>query len=114
VSEILVEEGVDGMDVAVVRPQGRLDMQSAPDLRQQLAQLTEQGKDRLVIDLGAIGFMDSSGLGAIIGGLKAARQKGGDLHIARANEQVRLVLQLTSLDQVLRPFETVEEASHGF
>src|SRR5919201_6216887 len=98
-TEIVVEEGVGEVGVAVVRPQGRLDMQSAPRLRQELSQLAERGRHRVVLDLEGIGFMDSSGLGAIISGLKAARQKGGDLRIARANEQVRLVLQLTSLDQ---------------
>ena len=58
--------------------------------------------------------MDSSGLGAIVGGLKAARNAGGELRIARANQQVLLVLDLTSLNRVLTPYETVEEASAGF
>lgn len=110
----MVEEGVGELGVAVVRPQGRLDMQSAGELRQELSRLAERGRDRLVLDLDGVRFMDSSGLGAIISGLKAARQAGGDLRIARANEQVRLVLQLTSLDQVLPPYASVEEASHGF
>jgi anti-sigma B factor antagonist len=113
-SEIVVERGSGEPQVAVVKPLGRLDMQSAPALRQELSQLVERGQVRVVLDLDGVGFMDSSGLGAIIGGLKAARQTGGDLRIARPNQQVRLVLELTSLDRVLRPYGSVEEAGNGF
>ena len=111
-TEIAIERPDGQAEVTIVRPRGRLDMQSAQGLRQELGQLAAAGQPRLVLDLEGVGFMDSSGLGAIISGLKAARQTGGDLRIARANEQVRLVLQLTSLDRVLHPFESVEEASH--
>ena len=112
-TEIAIERPDGQAEVTVVRPRGRLDMQSAQGLRQELAQLADAGQPRLVLDLEGVGFMDSSGLGAIISGLKAARQNGGDLRIARANEQVRLVLQLTSLDRVLHPYESVEEAGSG-
>jgi anti-sigma B factor antagonist len=50
----------------------------------------------------------------VIGGLKVARQAGGDLRIARPNQQVQLVLDLTSLNQVLRPYGSLEEALAGF
>jgi len=69
---------------------------------------------RLVVDLGAVTFIDSSGFGALIGGLKAARQAGGDLRIARPTNQALVVLKLTSLDRVLRPFASVEEAVAGY
>ena len=109
-AEIVVERAQGNAQLTVIRPQGRLDMQSAPELRQELAQLAAGGQQRMVLDLEGVGFMDSSGLGAIISGLKAARQTGGDLRIAGANEQVRLVLQLTSLDRVLHRYHSVEEA----
>jgi anti-sigma B factor antagonist len=57
--------------------------------------------------------MDSSGLGALIAGLKSARQAGGDLRLARPNEQVRTVLSLTNLDRVLRARDTVDGAYDG-
>src|SRR2546430_4284835 len=95
--------------VTVLAPRGRLDMASAPAFREQVKQLIESGTTRLVVDLGEVSFVDSSGLGAVIGGLKVARQAGGDLHVARANQQVMLVLDLTSLIRVLRPYGTVEE-----
>lgn len=89
-------------------------MASAPAFREQVKQLVESGVTRLVVDLGEVSFVDSSGLGAVIGGLKLARQAGGDLRVARANQQVLLVLDLTSLNRVLRPYGTVEEAVGAF
>ena len=55
-------------------------------------------------------FLDSSGLGALIGGLKSARQAGGDLRIARPTPAVYTVFELTNLDRVLRARETVDGA----
>jgi anti-sigma B factor antagonist len=100
--------------VTVVAPRGRLDMASAPEFRESVKRLVESGSTHLVVDLHDVSFVDSSGLGAIVGGLKAARNMGGELRIARANQQVLLVLDLTSLNRVLTPYETVAEAAAGF
>ena len=62
------------------------------------------------MDLSSTEFMDSSGLGALVAGLKTARQAGGDLRIASPSAQVQTVLSLTNLDRVLRAHETVEQA----
>ena len=101
-------------NVAVMAPKGRLDMASAPAFRERVKQLVEGGSHHLVVDLGEVSFVDSSGLGAVIGGLKVTRQFGGDLRIARPNQQVRLVLELTSLNRLLQPYDTLEEALEGF
>jgi anti-sigma B factor antagonist len=96
--------------VAVVELTGRLDMLSAVDVKQKLAATVAEGNYRLVIDLGKVSFVDSSGLGALISGLKAARVAGGDLRLARPDKQVRYILEVSTLDRVLRPFATLEEA----
>lgn len=62
--------------VSVVRPDGRLNMVAAPALRRQLHELVDAGNTRVVVDLSATEFIDSSGLGALISGLKVARQAG--------------------------------------
>ncbi len=99
---------------AVVRLAGRLDLLSASQVKERLAQAVADGNRRLVVDLQAVTFLDSSGLGALISGLKAARVAGGDLRIAGAGEQTLLVLRLTTLDRVLRPYPSVEEALAGY
>ena len=110
--EVTVESRDGG--IAVVRSVGRLDLLSAADVKQRLTDAVAAGRRRLVVDLGGIEFIDSSGLGALIGGLKAARLAGGDLRIARPSEQARTILELTTLDRVLRPYATVEEALAGY
>ena len=69
----------------------------------------QDGRTRIVVDLTGTDFMDSTGLGALISGLKTARLAGGDLRIACAGPQVMMVLQLTGLDQILHPHHAVEE-----
>lgn len=102
-------EQQDGGGV-VVRSRGRLDMVAAPQLRALVTQTVAAGAGRVVVDLQETTFIDSSGLGALIAGLKTARQAGGDLRIARPGEQVRMVLELTQMHTVLRPYESVEAA----
>ena len=97
----------------VIRPEGRLNMVAAPLLREQLRELVENGSTRLVVDLGAIDFIDSSGLGALISGLKSARQAGGDLRIAAPTDQVQNVLTLTNLNRVLRSHDSADSAFDG-
>lgn len=89
---------------------GRLNMVGAPKLREAVAEVVNSGSNRVVLDLSEVVFMDSSGLGALIGCLKVARQAGGDLRIANVGQQVRMVLELTSMNRVLTPYDTVEEA----
>src|SRR5262245_26604590 len=106
--ELRVESRTPG--VAIVQPTGRIDLLSAGALKQQLADTVKAGQRYLVIDLGEVTFVDSSGLGALVGGLKLARAAGGELQLARAGTQVRVLLELTKLDKILAPFPTVEEA----
>jgi anti-sigma B factor antagonist len=106
--EIDVFRRPDG--VAVVVPQGRLNMVAARQMKELLAMLLEEGSARIVVDLEQTSFLDSSGLGALIGGLKGARQAGGDLRIARPTPEVLTVFQLTNMDKVLRPRDDVESA----
>ncbi|WP_099025527.1 STAS domain-containing protein [Mycolicibacterium palauense] len=94
----------------VVRPDGRLNMVAAPALRKQLHALIDGGNTRVVVDLSGTEFIDSSGLGALISGLKVARQAGGDLRIAAPTRQVVTVLELTNLNRVLRTHESPDVA----
>jgi anti-sigma B factor antagonist len=97
-------------DVTVIRPRGRLTMVSAPAFRDFVSKTVSGRRPTLVVDLSNVEFMDSSGLGALVAGLKATRQAGGDLRIAAPNPQVEMVLQLTKLDRVLRPHASVDGA----
>ncbi|BCW47002.1 STAS domain-containing protein [Arthrobacter sp. StoSoilB5] len=95
---------------AEVKSVGRLNMVAAPKLREVVAEVVAGGSSRVVVNLAETDFMDSSGLGALIGCLKAARQAGGDLRISGVQPQVKMVLELTNMDRVLTAYSTAEEA----
>ncbi len=94
----------------VLRPEGRLNMVAAPDLREHLHGLVNAGHARLGVDLSAVETIDSSGLGALISGLKAARQGGGDLRIRAPSEQAMAVLELPNLNRVLQVADSPDSA----
>ena len=101
-------------DATVLSCQGRLNMVAASRLKSRVDEVIANGSPRIVVDLAGVEFIDSSGLGALVSGLKTARQAGGDLRLARAGEQVRTVLSLTNLDRVLRSHDTVGDATDGW
>ena len=106
--EFGVETNPEG--IGIVTPKGRLNMVSARRLKDILSGLVDEGTTRIVVDMAETTFLDSSGLGALIAGLKSARQAGGDLRIARPTPSVTTVFTLTNLDKVLRARATVDEA----
>jgi len=105
---ITIETSKEG--IVIFRLIGKLNMVHAQSLRQEIAEQISTGHNRIVIDMSGVDFMDSSGLGALINGLKGARQAGGDLRIAAPVEQVKLVLKLTNLDRVIKTYSSAEKA----
>ena len=97
-------------DIVIVRGEGRLNMVSAAELRDTISDAVASGRRRVVVDLSQIGFMDSSGLGALIGSLKVARAAGGDLRIAQPSDQVQMVLELSNVDRILKSHAEPETA----
>lgn len=106
-------EAHDGL-ISVVHLSGRLDITSAAEAKRIFAETVQNGTPRLVVDLENITFIDSSGLSALVSGLRTCRQAGGDLRIAAAGDQPKAVMALTSLDQVFQLCSTVREALNGF
>ena len=94
-------------DEAVVRLRGELDIQTSIQLRRLLCQLIAAGDRQIVLDLSDLGFIDSAGLGVLVGGLKRARQRDGDLTLACPRPVVANVLDMTGLSTV---FEVLSEA----
>ena len=100
--------------VTVVAPTGRLDVAGAPMLKDAMNDLAQNGPPRVVIDMEGVSFVDSTGLGSVIAALKQIRNRQGELRLAAPNQQVRVVLELTTLDRVFPYYSTLEEALSGF
>jgi anti-sigma B factor antagonist len=101
-------EDVDGWIVATVH--GDIDLTTAPRLREQVVEIVLGGRPRVVIDLNGVDFVDSTGLGVLVGLLKRSRTHGGDLRLVSTRTSLRKVLELTSLDLALPPFDNVGAA----
>lgn len=86
----------------------------AVSLNEKLHELIDADKTNIVVDLGKVKFMNSSGLGMLIGGLTTMRKAGGDLRIANATDKIESLLIVTKLITVFKHFSSVEEAAKSF
>lgn len=109
-AENLVLETHRHDDLTVIAVKGEVDLYTAPSLKDRIADLVSGGKSRLAVELSGVEFMDSTGLGVLIGGLKRCKEAGGSLALIAPREPVVKVLAITGLDKVFRIHESVEQA----
>ncbi|HEU0129415.1 MAG TPA: STAS domain-containing protein [Mycobacteriales bacterium] len=97
----------------LLAPTGDLDLATAPQLRQDLVDASVNGSPLVVLDLRSVAFLDSVGVGVIVGGHKRLRREGRSLHLSGPTGVVRRVLDLTRLDSIIPTFDTLAEAVAG-
>ena len=99
----------------VVEVSGEIDLHSAPQLRAELGRAIEEpSPPRVVLDLSGVSFLDSTGVGVLVGALKRAREAGGALHFCHAQPRVKRVFEITGLIGALPLFPTRDEALAAF
>ena len=98
----------------ILRPSGDLDVYTVGSLRDALGRMIEEGTPKVVVDLDGVPFMDSSGLGALMGGVRRLREADGDLAIACTREQHLKLFTITGFGEGVSIAPTVEEAAKGF
>jgi anti-anti-sigma factor len=108
--EIQLDADVDGFSVC--RPVGELDASTVCQFRQVLAELVTS--PRLLIDMSGVCFIDSAGLGALIGSIRRAREFGGDVALTCRRPALTRLLRTTGLDRIVTVEETVERATAAF
>lgn len=86
----------------------------AVSLNEQLHELIDTDKTNIVVDLGKVKFMNSSGLGMLIGALTTMRKAGGDLRIANATDKIESLLIVTKLITVFKHYKSVDLAIESF
>ena len=109
---LLIEQ--KGTVVLLTVQEERLDAHNSGDLKAQMLKLFEEGKNDLVIDLQAVRFIDSSGLGSLVSGFKNASSRNGSLKLAGLQLQVKSMFELTRLHRVFEIFSDAEEALGSF
>ncbi|MGI8710056.1 MAG: STAS domain-containing protein [Acidimicrobiales bacterium] len=90
------------------RPVGELDAYTVAAFRDALGELAH--RPRVVIDLSEVPFMDSAGLGALIGGIRRAREHGGDVAVACSRPTLTRLLHTTGFDRIVPVTETLDDA----
>lgn len=86
----------------------------AVSLNEKLHELIDEGKTNIVVNLGKVKFMNSSGLGMLIGALTTMRKAGGDLRIANATDKIESLLIVTKLITVFKHYKSVDEAVESY
>jgi anti-sigma B factor antagonist len=98
----------DGIEVVDV--QGEIDMYTASRLRELLIDLVSKGSYQLVVNLDKVGFLDSTGLGVLVGGLKRVRAHDGSLDLVCTQQRILKILKITGLTEVFGIYATVDQA----
>jgi anti-sigma B factor antagonist len=106
-------EDAERDDTTVLTVRGEVDIYTAPRLRERLIELVGQGKYRIVVDLEAVDFLDSTGLGVLVGGLKRVRSHDGDLSLVCTQSRILKVFEITGLTKVFSIHDSVEAAVGG-
>ncbi|MBU1274833.1 MAG: STAS domain-containing protein [Proteobacteria bacterium] len=105
-----VEERLVGNVLVVTIQDIRLDAIVAAPLHQRLHQHTQNGCNKLVLDLGSVEFMDSSGLTVIMSTLKSLNEQGGRLVLSGMGANLGSLFQLTRLDKVFQVYPNTGQA----
>ncbi len=104
-----VETGTVG-DASLLSLRGEIDVYTAPRLRQAIIDLVEGGATRIVVDMEKVDFLDSTGLGVLVGGLKRVRVKDGSLSIVTTQDKILKIFDITGLSRVFDIHPSVDAA----
>ena len=98
----------DGIEV--VNVEGEIDIYTAPRLRELLIDLAGKNNYQLIVNLEKVGFLDSTGLGVLAGGLKRVRPHDGSLDLVCTQERILKIFKITGLTKVFGIYQTVDQA----
>lgn len=96
--------------VCAVTVKGEVDVYTSPKLKEQLVTGMQDDCSLMIVSLDGVGFIDSSGLGVLVGGLRRMKESGGDFRLVCTREQVLKILRITGLDKVFPIAATLDEA----
>jgi anti-sigma B factor antagonist len=96
--------------VAVLAASGEIDVATAPELHDRLGKLLQGSPELLVVDLADVSFIDSTGLGVLVGAVRDVRAGGGDLRLVVTQPQIIRLLEITGLDEVFNVRSSTSDA----
>jgi anti-sigma B factor antagonist len=108
--DVEMKDTVLGGKQVVLALAGRVTTVSVGEIRAKMKSLVADGKGEMILDLSRVTFLDSSGLAALVSGLKTTREAGGWLRLAGVSDNVRSVFTLTMLDRVFQLYPDLDSA----
>lgn len=96
--------------VSVVDLNGEIDVYTSPKVKETLSELIDKGNYSLVINLENVRYIDSTGLGVLIGGLKRVREHSGTVHLVCTNPQIKKIFDITGLAKIFGIFDSEQAA----
>ncbi len=103
------DEEIDS-ETHVIQLGGEVDLYTAPEFKERLVELIENGKTKIVVDLSDATFIDSTTLGVLVGGVKRLRPAGGSLALVCSDQNITKIFEITGLDRVFPIHATRDEA----
>ena len=98
-------------DCSIVQLAGEIDVYTSPKVKDAIGDLIDRGVYNLVIDLENVRYIDSTGLGVLIGGLKRVREHGGSVNLVCTNPQIKKIFDITGLVKIFGIFESEDAAT---
>jgi anti-sigma B factor antagonist len=108
--EFQIEERLSWHGTVVLAVSGDLDLYVAGELKDRLAEAADDGARVVVLDFAEVTFVDSMGLGVLVGGMKRLRAAGGELHLVVSGPELLRILEITRMDRVIPLHETLADA----
>jgi anti-sigma B factor antagonist len=96
--------------VSVVDLNGEIDVYTSPKVKEAISDLIDKGHYSIVINLENVRYIDSTGLGVLIGGLKRVREHSGTVHLVCTNPQIRKIFDITGLAKIFGIFDSESAA----
>ena len=100
-------------DYSVVDVKGEIDVYTAPKLREKLIELVSEGSHHVVVNLEGVDFLDSTGLGVLVGALKRVKAHDGSLSLVCTQDKILKIFKITGLTKVFPIHGSVEDATSG-
>ena len=108
--DLMLNEYSAAPDRTVIAVSGEIDVYTAPRLRETIVSLVEAGNYRLIVDMEGVEFLDSTGLGVLVGGLKRVRAHDGVIDLVCTQGRILRIFRITGLSRVFNIYDSVDEA----
>src|ERR1700761_3838267 len=108
--ELTLDVYSEAAGITVIAVGGEIDVYTAPKLREKLISLVEAGSYQLIVDMEGVDFLDSTGLGVLVGGLKRVRAHDGWIDLVCTQGRILRIFRITGLSRVFNIYDSVDEA----